>query len=128
MLYAHHVLGRLRVRSRRLKGDREAVLAVCDVLRSISGVSEATGNPSTGSVTIRYQHRQVAFATIWQVLYREGVVGSAVPAFGEGSEEGAARADGDGSTLAEKVIDTVIGAVVGKVLERSALALLAALV
>jgi len=104
------------------------VLAVCDVLRSVGGVSEATGNPSTGSVTIIYRQRVVTVDTIWQMLHREGIVASAFPAINEGTSERTIPTDPNGATAAAKVVDAVVGAVLGTVLERSALALLAALV
>lgn len=128
MSYVHHVRGRLRVRSRHLKGDRIAAQAICDALRSIEGVTEAVANPSTGSITVRYEHRRVAMATIWQVLHQEGVVASASPAIVEGDEGSVVRVNGEGPTPAQRLVDALVGLVVDKVLERSTLALLAALV
>jgi Heavy metal associated domain 2 len=128
MLYVHHVPGRLRVRSRCLKGDRVAGLAVCAALRLIEGVTEAVTNPATGSVTVRYEHRRMAVGTIWQVLHREGVVASPYPTIVEGKQPGTVGTGGDGPTALEKLADTLLGVVVEKIVERSTLALFAALV
>jgi hypothetical protein len=127
MLYVHHVPGRLRVRSRCLKRDRMAGLAACDAVRLIEGVTEAVTNPATGSVTVRYEQRRTSVGTIWQVLHREGVVASPYPAI-EGKPPGTVETGGNGPTALEKLADTVLGVVVEKIVERSTLALFAALV
>jgi hypothetical protein len=128
MLYVHHVPGRLRVRSRQLKGDPQAAQALCVGLRSIAGVSEAVGNASTGSVTVKYDRRHWTIDMVWKTLHREGIVASAVPAIAEIEKcrfEGAAS---NGPTATGKLVEAVVSVLVDKLMERSALALIAALI
>jgi hypothetical protein len=127
-LYVHHVPGRLRVRARYLKGDETAGLGICEALRLIEGVTKAVNNPSTGSVTVSYEPRKTAIGTIWQVLYREGVVTTQYPAIAEGTTAEIVRTGWNHPTAREKLVDTLLGMLVEKLVERSALALFAALV
>lgn len=126
--YVHHVPGRLRLRLGRLKANEPAAQAACEALRPLPGVTHVESNPATGSVTIRYDSRESALDAVWKVLHREGLVASPVPDLGVPVETGPARGVTTGSRIVGGAAEAVIGFLVEKLLERSAIALIGALI
>ena len=55
--YLHHVPGRLRIRSRTLRGDTASRNAALRKLRALSGVRSVRHNAKAGSVTVCYDIR-----------------------------------------------------------------------
>lgn len=126
MLYVHHVPGRLRVKLRHLKGNREAGLRICDSVNLLGGVIEAVSNPATGSVIVHYDHRRLSIEELWQALHFAGVVDSPLPVMPDHDRLPAMSQNQQGA--AEKLLDRLMGIVVEKAMEHSARALIAALV
>jgi hypothetical protein len=66
--YLHHVPGRLRLQTPQLKGSQEPARTVCATLAIIAGVAEASVNPTTGSLLIRYDRALLAPCALWDAL------------------------------------------------------------
>ena len=125
MLYVHHVPGRLRVKVRHLKGNRDAGSRVCQYVHSLAGVTEAVSNPATGSVIVHYDRRWVSLVEIWQALYHSGAVDTLVPPMLDNERPTMSQ---NAHSAAEQLLDQLIGIAVEKAVEHSARALIAALV
>jgi hypothetical protein len=52
--YVHHVPGRLRVRTARIKNDGRAARTAEELLASVAGVQRTAANTVTGSLTLHY--------------------------------------------------------------------------
>ena len=126
MLYLHHVPGRLRVKLRRLKGDRDAGLRICDSVRLLGGVIEAVSNPATGSVIVHYDHRRLSIEELWQALYIAGVIDSPLPVMLDPDRLPALSQNQEG--MAENLLDRLMEIAVEKAMEHSARALISALI
>jgi allophanate hydrolase subunit 1 len=115
--YIHHVPGRLRVKSPGLKrNEPEAARAVAR-MQQVHGVVCAEANTVTGSLLIHYDTQRVAAQTLLDTLRSLGHVHPE-------------QADGvhyQGPGLGQKLSDAVVNKLVETVLERSATALVAAL-
>jgi hypothetical protein len=72
--YLHHVPGRLRLQTPQLQASKEAARTVCTTLAKLAGVTEASVNPTTGSLLIRYDQAQLAPSALWDALCRCGLV------------------------------------------------------
>lgn len=118
--YMHHVPGRLRLRIARLKGNGHSAQVARDVAASVPGVYDATANPLTGSLIVRYDHRRIALEDLWAALHAQGIVGKHLPA-----DHGAAPA---WSAAADQLAEKLMSQLLGKLVERSALALVGALI
>jgi hypothetical protein len=127
MQYLHHVPGRLRIQTARLKGDPRFAEAACDGAITIEGVVEVRGNPFTGSLTIDYDRERLTPATLWEQLRERDLVSGALPIT---NERGVTRAQLPARTLGSGrgIFGLVAGVVLDKLLERSALALVGALI
>jgi hypothetical protein len=128
MIYVHHVPGRLRIRLHQLKANVLAAQAACEALRPLPGVTHVDSNPATGSVTIRYNRCESALHEVWRVLHHEGLVASPVPDLGVPIETEPARGVTTGSRLISSATEAAIGFLVEKLIERSAIALIGALI
>jgi Heavy metal associated domain 2 len=125
MTYIHHVPGRLRLQTPRLKGNRRAAEAALGEAIAITGVLEARVSAVTGSLLITYDRRELTPAVLWRCLCKSGIVSGPSPI-----EErvpvtrawigatNAASDDGFGGLVA--------GIIVERLLERSAVALVGA--
>lgn len=120
MLYVHHVPGRLRVRSRHLRNNAPALRDLCDGLTAIAGIREAKGNALTGSVLVRYAPEAAPLDAVWERLHRNGITASASPSL-PGGPDGLEEAVGKVATFAMKYA-------VEKLVERSAMAIVAAII
>lgn len=126
-LYVHHVPGRLRLQTMRLKGNQKAAREACDAAVAIAGVLEARGNPATGSLIIHYDRRTLAPATLWQLLCERGLAHASLPLDGVAATRAEIRAAPRGDA-ASRLFEAVAGIVIDKLLERSAFVLMGSLV
>lgn len=119
--YIHHVPGRLRIRSPKLKRDAGRAKAAEELLQSIGGVSSVRANDVTGSITLTYERDTVSSEEILRTLERHGYY----------EPDAVRHADGrwhDAATRAGDALGKVLfGLVVEKAFERSAVALIGAL-
>jgi copper chaperone CopZ len=119
--YIHHVPGRLRVRTQLLKRDENRARAAEQIVQAIYGVTSARANALTGSITVNFQRDVVSADTVLETLAARGYY-----------EPGKARhADGQLHDLAARAGDAagkaLFGLVFEKAVERSAMALIGAL-
>lgn len=123
--YVHHVPGRLRIRSAVVKRNPEAAAFARQRLSAVAGVLSAEVSTVTGSVTLRYDPATISHHAIFAELRRAGY------AHGSPAEEGPASPAGPESVVngyADVIAEKVAAFVVKKVLERSAVALIGALI
>jgi len=113
---AHHVPGRLRLRSAVLKGNALASEEARRHLAQIVGVTSARANPSTGSVLLEYDPNVISPSNVSDVLATHGY---ALGASEVETEAGTGWAD----KLASGARDWMINALA----ERLALAMISAL-
>lgn len=117
--YVHHVPGRLRVKSPALKkNERQAKLAK-EYLNSMNGVLSADVNTVTGSLVIKYDAFLVDGKTILNSLHALGYAQSATPH---------REVYSSGIGVGQKASDTLLNKLLETVVERSAVALIAALI
>jgi copper chaperone CopZ len=126
----HHVPGRLRLRCPSLKRNPIGAGAVVALLEDMDGIQSCEVNPLTGSLTVGYDRHQLDGQRIIALLHQHGYCQAqahAVPAGGYAPVGTHTALDGiigsAGSTLGK----VVIGTLVEKAVERSAVALIAAL-
>lgn len=123
--YIHHVPGRLRVKDARLKRNPEGIVAVLSLGNSIDGVLDVAVSEVTGSVVITYDRDLTCPHALLDELKRRGCCNHAstlpTPA---ASKQAVTRALGDAGSTMGKV---VFGVMVEKLVERSAMALIGAL-
>ena len=108
MIFAiHHVPGRLRIRNLRIKGKAGHAARYCDVVRCLPGVYAARASAVTGSVVIEYDPSITDQAALLRLLEAE---------------------QRDASARGEKLVEKLGEVVLQRLLERSATALIAALI
>lgn len=118
--YLHHIPGRLRVKCASLKRNDKQVRRVCDYLRGIDGVVQAEANALTGSVLVRYDADVVPGETLLNSLKTLGCVHR---------ETDVSRPVTDAThPLVQRVADQVVQKAVESLIERSAMALVAAII
>lgn len=115
--YIHHVPGRLRIKSPALKRNEPEAARTLAYMQQLHGVATAEVNTVTGSLLIHYDTNVVAAQTLLNTLRGLGHVH---PEQGHGLHY-------QGPGLGQKISDTVVNKLVETVLERSATALVAAL-
>jgi len=113
---AHHLPGRLRLRSAVLRGDARASEEARRHLAEISGVRSASINPSTGSVLLEYDPEVILPSKVADVLATYGYI--------IGASELEAEAGSEWADLASSIMDWVFNTLA----ERLALAVIGALV
>ncbi|HYA38450.1 MAG TPA: heavy-metal-associated domain-containing protein [Candidatus Methylomirabilis sp.] len=119
--YIHHVPGRLRIRTPLLKRDEKGALAAEQFLRLIEGVTSVRANAVTGSITLTYERDTVSSEAILNAAARRGYYRPDAVRHADGQLHDAATRAGD--TLGK----VLFGLVVEKAFERSAVALIGAL-
>lgn len=67
-VYVHHVPGRLRVRTSRIRNDERAARAAEELMASVPGVQRATTNTVTGSLTLHYDGAKTCVDELLPVL------------------------------------------------------------
>jgi hypothetical protein len=119
--YIHHVPGRLRIRTPRLKRDPGRAEAAEACALGIEGVTAARANTVTGSLTLTYQRDGVEAETILQALAERGYY----------QPELVQHADHQLPAMAGRAGDmlgkALFGMAVEKAVERSAFALIGAI-
>jgi hypothetical protein len=121
--YLHHVPGRLRIQTSELQ-HKSAALSACGALARIDGVDDARFNPMTGSLLVRYDHRRLKAASLWDALCGCGIVSGARPIDDDG---GVIRIAGHGvesAPVGTELLTAVAGIAAERVLERVAIALI----
>jgi hypothetical protein len=103
----HHVRGRLRIRNLAIKGSRRDAARYCDVVRCLPGVYAAQAKPRTGSVVIEYDPEITRYEEILKLLGARPL----------------ARA-----RTADKLVEKLGQVLVERLIERSASALITALI
>ena len=119
--YIHHVAGRLRVKSPVLKGAEIRARRINEFLKSTPGVLSTDANIVTGSVVIRYAPCTIKPETLLQILREHGVVCDSVM---RGQNFSAAGISRGGNPITDAIVEKLVGAVI----ERSAVALIGALI
>jgi copper chaperone CopZ len=119
--YIHHVPGRLRVRSLQIKRNGAVAADAKRALESMEGVLVAEVSTVTGSIVVNYDTEAVSSGAILITLRERGYITEVVQLKGTVTER-------TGSAFTSKVADTLVNKVVETVLERSAVALVAALI
>ena len=70
--YLHHVPGRLRIKTPRVKNNRFIVEEIKHLLSSLSGIDFYEVNTVTGSIIIHYEPRYISEDTIIRLLEEAG--------------------------------------------------------
>jgi hypothetical protein len=117
--YIHHIPGRLRVKSVSLRRNERGAAQVREHLEGLHGITFTEVNTVTGSVLIKYDPRLVEAQTLLNSLRGQGHIHSHPPLR---SEIQVGQVD-----LGQKISDTVVNKLVETVVERSAAALIAAI-
>lgn len=123
MSYVHHIAGRVRFKFPQLKNQPDLAVSVEKSLRRLDGVKLVQINPVTGSLLIHYDAhdaRQKELLDVVEQVTRQFGLGH--PAIGQKRLHPASSASGT-----EQVVDKFIGLMIEKALERSALALVGAI-
>lgn len=115
--YIHHVPGRLRIRTPRLKRDALHAEAAEAFVLTIEGVTAARANSMTGSITVSYQRDEVSAESILNALAQRGYY----------QPELVQHADQQLPHMAARAGDVLGKALFGMVLEKSALVLIGAM-
>jgi copper chaperone CopZ len=119
--YIHHVPGRLRLRTPRLKRDAQRAAAAEALVQTIEGVTEVRANSVTGSLTVAYQRDVVSAGAILEALAQRGYY----------EPELVQHADRQLPAMAARAGDVLgkalFGMVLEKAVERSAFALIGAI-
>ena len=123
--YFHHVPGRLRVKSPLLKGSERIARTVRDHMAQLSGVTSAEVSTVTGSVIVRYDASAVTAEALLHELHTLGIAGHTTP---QHDAQVAQPRNGAGALFSERVADQVASRVVETLIERSAIALIGALI
>jgi hypothetical protein len=114
--YIHHVPGRLRVNTPTLKKNESRARQLKSYLQGMNGVLQVETSIVTGSVVIKYDTCLASSTLILDSLHDLGYIQDTVT--------GPAR----GAPITQKVADILVQKLVETALERSAVALVAALI
>lgn len=120
--YVHHVPGRLRIHTAAVKRNPEAAAFARQRLSAMAGVLSAEASTVTGSVTLRYDPATISHHDIFAELRRAGY------SHGSPAEDGPPGPESIVNGYADVVAEKIAAFVVKKVLERSAAALIGALI
>jgi copper chaperone CopZ len=113
--YIHHVPGRLRIRSSSFRCDPVSARIAEGELSATEGVREVRVNPRAGSITVHYDTVHLTQAQILERLEQVGCLGATL------------RADQGSTRVHEAFGKALVGAVMQKAVERSALRLVSVL-
>jgi hypothetical protein len=125
--YIHHVPGRLRIKSSRLKHNSEESAAVRELMSPIRGIADIQVNSVTGSVLIGYDKEAIKADVIIELLKQHGYCGHAaeLPIARGGAADTLTQALARAGQTLGKV---AVGVMIEKLAERSAVALIGALI
>lgn len=122
--HTHHLPGRLRLRFSRLKQQRGLIEQIVTALRGVPGVASADGNAVTGGILIHYDTQAARYEPFWRdlelVLLAHHLEHDPRPLGRQPGTPGAV------AELGQKVAAGVAKLLVDKLVERSAVALVAA--
>ncbi len=130
MTYTHHVPGRLRVRSAKVKRDAARAAELERWLRSIPGVTGVQLSVVTGSALIHYDVRIADGIGLVMLLRDEGWIGAAVPQRPRPERPAASEAIRNllpPKTVQRLLAHAIFKAVAEAAIERSVLAIAAAI-
>ncbi|MEY6432115.1 HMA2 domain-containing protein [Thioalkalicoccus limnaeus] len=113
--YIHHIPGRLRVRSNSFRCRTAAAQTAHDQLMAMDGVSHVRLNPRAGSITVQYDPDLVTRSQLLAVLEDAGCAGVM------------ARGADASSQVGQLFGKALVGAIVNKAVERSAVKLVSVL-
>lgn len=132
--YIHHVTGRLRVKLASLKRNPVQAAAIKALLESTAGISKAEIKLVTGSLIVTYDREMIHPQAILQALYDHGHCGSVVPMLPASVASSKRKVQIRGTTVAQAgrgfgkaLSKAVLDAVMEKMLQRSAAALIGAI-
>ena len=120
--YLHHVPGRLRVRSDRLRRNQKAASEIRVFLGALDGIVDFSHNPVTGSVTVLYDRANFDPAAFMLWLRDRSYIGVEPSLNTRSALERSARGAG------KKIGGAVLGMIVEKLLEQTARAMIAAVI
>jgi copper chaperone CopZ len=113
--YIHHVPGRLRIRAGAFRCDPARARLAEEQLRTTEGVREVRVNHRAGSLTVQYDPDRLTRAQILDRLEEIGCLGAAI------------KADAGTTRIHELFGKALVGAVMQKAVERSAVRLVSVL-
>ena len=116
--YIHHVPGRLRVNTPLLKKNEPRARQLRSYLEGINGILQIETSIVTGSVVIRYDRCLVSSMLILNSLYDLGYI----------QHTDTLSGPAHGTPVTPKVVDIFVQKLMETALERSAVALVAALI
>lgn len=116
--YVHHLPGRLRVKCPCLKGNANSTEMVKQLLGAEDGIVSCEVNPITGSVLVRYDESATNAYRLLDLLKRGGYIGVGVDLQSQDRS-----LEETVSGVGMMVSKAVMGALVERVVERSAVAL-----
>jgi hypothetical protein len=114
---------RLRLRFAELKGESLAIAELASSLRRLPSVTKVETSVVTGSILLTYDADRHAETAFWPAL-RAMLAQHGLPS----RERGAAHHGGTATPAVDGIAERIIGSVVEKLVERSALALVAAFI
>jgi hypothetical protein len=119
--YIHHTPGRLRIKAHQFKRNERQASALRIALEAAPGITAADVNTLTGSVVINYDHHATDVDQIWNHLRHHGLIDAklALEHAGDAITQSVNKAAAAAGKFAA-------GFVLEKVLERSAVALIGA--
>jgi len=121
--YVHHIPGRLRVRLPAIKRNEAKAAVVRGLLEAVDGVHSVEIARLTGSVTVTYSPAAISGAALIETLRGAGYVNGDI-ALDRPQDYFAAQAD----RLGDEIGKAAMGFVVEKLLERSAVAVIGAII
>jgi copper chaperone CopZ len=113
--YIHHVPGRLRIRSGSFRCDPVSARLAEGELLATEGVREVRVNLRAGSITVHYEPERLTRAQILERLEQVGCLGASI------------RTDSGATRVHEVFGKALVGAVMQKAVERSAVRLVSVL-
>lgn len=114
--YIHHIAGRLRLKLPQIRKEPQRAREIQSATGRINGVTSVEANIVTGSLLIRYDKDKVDVETIMSSMREMGL--PSAPARARAAQHRPAP-----SPLADKVVNVLVE----KLIERSAIALVGAL-
>jgi hypothetical protein len=119
--YRHHVPGRLRIRTARIKGNVEAARVAERLVGSEPGVTRIDTNTATGSITVHYDVKSTSVSAVMAALHAHGYLADpSVP------KEFVLRKSRTTERLAARALSSIAAMVAEKALERTVATLIAA--
>ena len=117
--YVHSVPGRLRIKVPGIKRNPELCRDILDLIMDLDGVHHVSANQITGSVTVRYDDKQLYAASILAFFMKNGFLGDS------NELTNAVSRQNSSSKAGLAVIKILFGWVVEKALEPTGLSFLA---